>query len=275
MGIRIIEALEMVLPLVKEMTGKDIQMSLCDREKVVATCETDGFSMPATLPGVELDWDNPVQRNMLEVMETGTQKVNLLSKEEFGVPIKEILTPIFEDGEVVGAVECAYSVEENGRIHEAIQRLDDNLNQAKDSLEEISKEAVNLEDKLNSINQVNELVKKAVEKASFGLETIHGNASTSEMLALNAAIEAARAGEAGRGFAVVASEMSKLAQMSEKSAKDIDGSLKDINEAVDNVDVAVKDANEVAVIQAENTGKVTDSLADITDYIKELTEFLN
>ena len=52
-------------------------------------------------------------------------------------------------------------------------------------------------------------------------EVITGIAEKTNLLALNATIEAARAGEYGRGFAVVAEEVSKLADSTGESAKEI------------------------------------------------------
>ncbi len=274
MASKMIEALEMVLPLMRAMTGKDMQVSLCDREKAIATWPAESFSMPAALPGLALEWDNPAQRDMLDVMEKGVQSVSFLPKQIFGVPIKGILTPVFEDGEVVGVVACAFSMEQDIRIQEAIQQLDTNISQSNINIDEIAKEAVNLADKLSSILEVTGLVNNTVGNASGKVNTIQGNASMSNILALNASIEAARAGEAGKGFAVVAGEMGKLAQVSGNSAKEISESLKEITEAVRKVETAVNEASQAANAQATSTGALTTALSDIASFVKEITSFV-
>ncbi|GEM_PF-3141762 len=62
---------------------------------------------------------------------------------------------------------------------------------------------------------------EAMHDIANHIEVIEEIASQTSLLALNATIEAARAGEAGRGFTVVASEVGKLAEVSQKAAKDI------------------------------------------------------
>lgn len=86
-------------------------------------------------------------------------------------------------------------------------------------------------------------------------------ADQTNLLALNAAIEAARAGEHGRGFAVVADEVRNLAEISERSARDIGGVVEEIRNLVTEV---VKDIN-----QAVNS---FNSMVDILeDAVQEFT----
>jgi len=269
---KMMEALKLVLPLVKQMTGKDVQLSLCDRVRAIDTWPADSFNMPGAIPGLALEWDNPAQRGMLEVMESGIADVNFLPKEIFGVPIKGILTPVFEDGEVVGLVACAYSLEEENNIKDSIQNLDTNLSQSKDSVEQMAKEAANLAERLSNIHEVTSVVKAEVEKAVALVGAIQANASKSNILALNASIEAARAGEMGKGFAVVADEMGKLAQASGNAAKDISQSLEDIINSVNMVTEDVNMANDVAVNQAAVTEEITATLIDITESVGSIAK---
>ncbi|MEN6390829.1 MAG: methyl-accepting chemotaxis protein [Syntrophomonas sp.] len=124
-----------------------------------------------------------------------------------------------------------------------LNRVMDNINAESDKAIKISGES------LQTIENMASLIKVAAAQnlqSAQGIEELEiqsrriGDivqavvmiADQTNLLALNAAIEAARAGEQGRGFAVVADEVRNLAEMSERSARDIRGVVEEIRVGV-------------------------------------------
>ncbi len=88
------------------------------------------------------------------------------------------------------------------------------VNNMSESMSAISKIASDTNASFRVLEQRSKDISKVVK-------VITDLSKQTNLLAINAAIQASRAGEAGKGFAVVANEIRRLAESSEKSAKEI------------------------------------------------------
>lgn len=117
----------------------------------------------------------------------------------------------------------------------------------------------------------------AMQDIASQIGIIEEIASQTSLLALNATIEAARAGEAGKGFTVVASEVGKLAEVSQKAAKDIRSLLnthaETASEAGELLEVIVPDVRTTTQM-IENIAESASEQKESADQIQKAMETL-
>lgn len=107
-------------------------------------------------------------------------------------------------------------------LSDVIRSMNDVVTGANSALIKVSASAESGEQSLKVMNDSMAKIGSSSREMTGVIQIINDISDRINLLSLNAAIEAARAGNAGRGFAVVADEISKLADQTASSIKEID-----------------------------------------------------
>lgn len=111
-------------------------------------------------------------------------------------------------------------------LSETISQMGNKITESMGVVHDITGHAKSGESSIISMQGSMEKINDGSLRMTSIIEIINSISDKINLLSLNAAIEAARAGDAGRGFAVVADEISKLADQTAVSLKEIDGLIK-------------------------------------------------
>jgi methyl-accepting chemotaxis protein len=129
-------------------------------------------------------------------------------------------------------------------------------------IDAISDNALSGEESLRLMNDTMMKIAGSSGEITGIIEIINDISDRINLLSLNAAIEAARAGDAGRGFAVVADEISKLADQTASS-------IKNISSLITNNDVEIKNGSGSITLAVQ---KINSIIKDIDTIVTKITE---
>ncbi|MCP4138202.1 MAG: HAMP domain-containing protein [bacterium] len=156
-----------------------------------------------------------------------------------------------------------------GELSEIIIDMGDITRQTLTLAEKMSSEARSGGESLKSMSASMSKITASSDDMTNIIQIINDISDQINLLSLNAAIEAARAGEAGRGFAVVADEISRLADQTAQSLKEIDSLVKANNDEINNGMINVTNSMKTISLIIKGVSSITDMMNKIFQYTEK------
>ncbi len=257
------------LPVIRDLFGKDVLLSVIDSDKVIqGFCIPDHIEQALQVGEVFDDPSGALDR----VLSTGKAQHNYLPKEVLGEAFEGELVPVKDGRDVVGCVTCTYSVDSKEQMAAMTAKFQESVDYINQSLRTLVEGLENLFQLLAGMDEMAVSVESDVQNAVEVVNKINNNATRSNILALNASIEAARSGEFGRGFSVVATEMGKLANDSGSSASEIKNKLSVIMEHLTAIMGSIKDAGNFTKEHQGNISSIESVLDEMNETARKLEE---
>lgn len=262
-----------VAPLFQELMHEEIALSVSDKEKYLALFNTEHLKFPASIKkGTTME--EAGYSDVVKQIETTGKPFSIdLPKEITGtVPIRGYVTPVFDNGEIVGFFSTNFNRERETLLMEASKNLTEAISTVNMSLTETITTIEELHTLMKSLETDFSEMKESVQNSNESLTLIKGIAKQTNLLSLNASIEATRAGTAGNGFAIVAQEMRKLSEQSKIIAENVEVSLRAIEETMMKTNKQVEDAKDIMNRQIAKKNEINSSVNELMEHSSALLE---
>ncbi|WP_415896027.1 methyl-accepting chemotaxis protein [Neptuniibacter sp. PT34_22] len=184
-------------------------------------------------------------------------------------------------------VSCATSsvAQTTAEALQQVHQVQDDTNHGGVIVDSAVNAMTSLDQAINQIDHNIDNLKQSSENIGKVVVVISDIAEQTNLLALNAAIEAARAGENGRGFAVVADEVRQLAQRTQNSTQEINDIITALQQEITLISGSMVNGRELtdtSVLKIQEAGSslkailtAVDELSNMTAQIASATEQQN
>lgn len=192
--------------------------------------------------------------------------------------ISEVSSELSNQGrdteEIISTIEdfTARIEEVSEHISNKAKEVSDMTDKGLDVVDKLDKTTQETKKSSNSLAETTAILSEKSKSIGEIIEMIDGVTEQTGLLALNASIEAARAGEAGRGFAVVATEISKLAEESRNSTREIEGIVLEIQNEIDNSVESIGRSNTLVESSVEIVDETKSIFKDMVKITSEMQE---
>ncbi|SHH00940.1 methyl-accepting chemotaxis protein [Tepidibacter thalassicus] len=151
------------------------------------------------------------------------------------------------------------------KLNNQISIISNTSNIIKKELNEISYCTNNIDSISNILLDSTKASIKHIDETDRIIQAVNKIANQTKILGINATIEAARAGQYGKGFSVVANEVQKLADSSEKFAKEINEILLRITQEIQKTNEEVYKLKNLSKTQMDSSNKVNIAVNELID----------
>jgi PAS domain S-box-containing protein len=218
---------------------------------------------------VEVIKDNTLVEEKMRVIENNITNISTVSSE-----LNAFAHSIMESSEKVSsnAIETSQEIKNSSSVG---TKVSTKAEQSTIILDRTKSSMAHVAEALKYFDEAVKLLKtKSTEIVEF-VKIIQDIGSKTNVLAINASIEAAHAGDSGKGFKVIADGVRELSENSQKSADDIEATIKGVNDLIQSVVKSLQKSEEDFETGEKATEELVTFVEEIALALKELMYMFN